>query len=182
PSHKNTPPQPRGGGGVFNTIGHLVQNKHEFISGYKFNLCFENSIGLGYTTEKIIDAYFAHTIPIYWGNPEVAKDFNPKSFVNVHDFKDFKEALDFIRYLDTHNNAYLDMLHAHPLNTYEGKPRFYQDLSFSKILNFLQNAIECPHLYHEHTSFNHTGTSLKHALLSKLTQIKAKFSRAQGTR
>ncbi|BDQ28212.1 hypothetical protein ASB7_00490 [Helicobacter ailurogastricus] len=138
-----------GCGGVFNTIGHLVQNKHEFISGYKFNLCFENSIGLGYTTEKIIDAYFAHTIPIYWGNPEVAKDFNPKSFVNVHDFKDFKEALDFIRYLDTHDNAYLDMLHAHPLNTYEGKPRFYQDLSFSKILNFLQNAIECPHLYHE---------------------------------
>ncbi|WP_285692944.1 glycosyltransferase family 10 domain-containing protein, partial [Helicobacter ailurogastricus] len=126
-----------------------VQNKHEFISGYKFNLCFENSMGLGYTTEKIIDAYFAHTIPIYWGNPKVAKDFNPKSFVNVHDFKDFKEALDFIRYLDTYNNAYLDMLHAHPLNTYEGKPRFYQDLSFSKILNFLQNAIECPHLYHE---------------------------------
>ncbi|BCZ16800.1 hypothetical protein NHP190003_00820 [Helicobacter sp. NHP19-003] len=137
------------GGGVFNTIGSLVQNKHEFISGYKFNLCFENSLGLGYTTEKIVDAYFAHTIPIYWGNPKVAKDFNPKSFVNVHDFKDFKEALDFIRYLDTHDNAYLDMLYAHPLNTYNGKPRFHQDLSFAKILEFLQNAIECPQLYHE---------------------------------
>ncbi|WP_104749076.1 glycosyltransferase family 10 domain-containing protein [Helicobacter cynogastricus] len=141
-----------GGGGVFNTIGSLVQNKREFLSGYKFNLCPENSQGLGYTTEKIVDAYFAHTIPIYWGNPQVAKDFNPKSFVNVHDFEDFQEALDFVRYLDTHKNAYLDMLYSHPLNIYGNKHRFYKDLSFSKILSFLQNALECPYIYHECTN------------------------------
>ncbi|WP_240329637.1 glycosyltransferase family 10 domain-containing protein, partial [Helicobacter suis] len=129
------------GGQVFNTIGKPVSNKHDFLSQYKFNLCFENSKGFGYTTEKIIDAYFAHTIPIYWGNPAVAKDFNPKSFINVHDFKDFTEALDFIAYLDTHDNAYLDMLHANPLNiSVNGKPSFYQDLSFAKILAFLQRA------------------------------------------
>ncbi|WP_143440783.1 glycosyltransferase family 10 domain-containing protein [Helicobacter suis] len=136
------------GGRVFNTLDKPISNKAEFLSQYKFNLCFENSKGFGYTTEKIIDAYFAHTIPIYWGNPAVAKDFNPKSFINVHDFKDFTEALDFIRYLDTHDNAYLDMLHAHPLNSVNGKPQFYQDLSFAKILAFLQRAIDCKEVYH----------------------------------
>ncbi|OOQ00836.1 fucosyltransferase, partial [Helicobacter pylori] len=102
------------GGSVKNTLGYNVKNKNEFLSQYKFNLCFENTQGYGYVTEKIIDAYFSHTIPIYWGSPSVAKDFNPKSFVNVHDFKDFDEAIDYVRYLHTHPNAYLDMLYENP--------------------------------------------------------------------
>ncbi|PUD13967.1 fucosyltransferase, partial [Helicobacter pylori] len=94
--------------------GYKVKNKNEFLSQYKFNLCFENSQGYGYVTEKILDAYFSHTIPIYWGSPSVAKDFNPKSFVNVHDFKNFDEAIDYIKYLHAHQNAYLDMLYENP--------------------------------------------------------------------
>ncbi|RVY81158.1 fucosyltransferase, partial [Helicobacter pylori] len=103
-----------GGGSVKNTLGYDIKNKSEFLSQYKFNLCFENSQGYGYVTEKIIDAYFSHTIPIYWGSPSVAKDFNPKSFVNVHDFNNFDEAIDYVRYLHTHPNAYLDMLYENP--------------------------------------------------------------------
>uniref|UniRef100_UPI0015E689B1 glycosyltransferase family 10 domain-containing protein n=1 Tax=Helicobacter pylori TaxID=210 RepID=UPI0015E689B1 len=114
-----------GGGAVKNTLGYNVKNKSEFLSQYKFNLCFENTQGYGYVTEKIIDAYFSHTIPIYWGSPSVAKDFNPKSFVNVCDFKDFDEAIDYVRYLHTHPNAYLDMLYENPLNTLDGKAVFY---------------------------------------------------------
>ncbi|MDU9768706.1 glycosyltransferase family 10 domain-containing protein, partial [Helicobacter pylori] len=131
-----------GGGSVKNTLGYNVKNKSEFLSQYKFNLCFENSQGYGYVTEKIIDAYFSHTIPIYWGSPSVAKDFNPKSFVNVHDFNNFDEAIDYIRYLHTHPNAYLDMLYENPLNTIDGKAYFYQNLSFKKILDFFKTILE----------------------------------------
>ncbi len=137
-----------GGGSVKNTLGYKVENKSEFLSQYKFNLCFENSQGYGYVTEKIIDAYFSHTIPIYWGSPSVAKDFNPKSFVNVHDFKDFDEAIDYVRYLHTHPNAYLDMLYENPLNTLDGKAYFYQDLSFKKILDFFKTILENDTIYH----------------------------------
>ncbi|GAA9616245.1 glycosyltransferase family 10 [Helicobacter pylori] len=137
-----------GGGAVRNTLGYKVKNKNEFLSQYKFNLCFENSQGYGYVTEKILDAYFSHTIPIYWGSPSVAKDFNPKSFVNVHDFKNFDEAIDYIRYLHTHQNAYLDMLYENPLNTLDGKAGFYQDLSFEKILDFFKNILENDTIYH----------------------------------
>ncbi|MGL2340508.1 glycosyltransferase family 10 domain-containing protein, partial [Helicobacter pylori] len=137
-----------GGGAVKNTLGYNVKNKSEFLSQYKFNLCFENSQGYGYVTEKIIDAYFSHTIPIYWGSPSVAQDFNPKSFVNVHDFKNFDEAIDCVRYLHTHPNAYLDMLYENPLNTIDGKAYFYQDLSFKKILDFFKTILENDTIYH----------------------------------
>ncbi|WQV01970.1 fucosyltransferase [Helicobacter pylori] len=137
-----------GGGSVKNTLGYNVKNKSEFLSQYKFNLCFENTQGYGYVTEKIIDAYFSHTIPIYWGSPSVAQDFNPKSFVNVHDFKDFDEAIDYVRYLHTHPNAYLDMLYENPLNEIDGKAYFYQNLSFKKILDFFKTILESDTIYH----------------------------------
>ncbi|NHB44117.1 glycosyltransferase family 10 domain-containing protein [Helicobacter pylori] len=137
-----------GGGSVKNTLGYNVKNKSEFLSQYKFNLCFENTQGYGYVTEKIIDAYFSHTIPIYWGSPSVAKDFNPKSFVNVHDFNNFDEAIDYIRYLHAHQNAYLDMLYENPLNTLDGKAGFYQNLSFEKILDFFKTILENDTIYH----------------------------------
>ncbi|WQT06546.1 fucosyltransferase [Helicobacter pylori] len=140
-----------GGGAVRNTLGYNVKNKSEFLSQYKFNLCFENTQGYGYVTEKIIDAYFSHTIPIYWGSPSVAKDFNPKSFVNVHDFKNFDEAIDYIKYLHTHQNAYLDMLYENPLNSVNGKAGFYQDLSFEKILDFFKTILENDTIYHAHS-------------------------------
>ncbi|WQW58621.1 fucosyltransferase [Helicobacter pylori] len=147
-----------GGGAVKNTLGYNVKNKNEFLSQYKFNLCFENSQGYGYVTEKIIDAYFSHTIPIYWGSPSVAKDFNPKSFVNVHDFKDFDEAIDYIKYLHTHPNVYLDMLYENPLNEIDGKAYFYQDLSFKKILDFFKTILENDTIYHKSsTSFMWEG-------------------------
>ncbi|MDU9772864.1 fucosyltransferase, partial [Helicobacter pylori] len=88
------------------------------------------------------------TIPIYWGSPSVAKDFNPKSFVNVCDFKDFDEAIDYVRYLHTHKNAYLDMLYENPLNTLDGKAYFYQNLSFKKILDFFKTILENDTIYH----------------------------------
>ncbi|MCQ2691214.1 fucosyltransferase, partial [Helicobacter pylori] len=84
----------------------------------------------------------------------VAKDFNPKSFVNVHDFNNFDEAIDYIRYLHTHPNAYLDMLYESPLNTIDGKACFYQDLSFKKILDFFKTILENDTIYHKSsTSF-----------------------------
>ncbi|WRF16175.1 fucosyltransferase [Helicobacter pylori] len=141
-----------GGGSVKNTLGYNVKNKSEFLSQYKFNLCFENTQGYGYVTEKIIDAYFSHTIPIYWGSPSVAKDFNPKSFVNVCDFKNFDEAIDYVRYLHTHPNAYLDMLYENPLNTLDGKAYFYQNLSFKKILDFFKTILENDTIYHNNLS------------------------------
>ncbi|GAA8099589.1 hypothetical protein HpBT096_13600 [Helicobacter pylori] len=72
--------------------------------------------------------------------------------MNVHDFKNFDEAIDYIKYLHTHPNAYLDMLYENPLNTLDGKAVFYQDLSFKKILDFFKTILENDTIYHNNPS------------------------------
>lgn len=88
------------GGRAFNTTGSRVRDKAEFLRRHRFCLAFENSSSPGYTTEKLLDALLAGCIPIYWGNPDVGTDFNPRRFVNAHDFEDLDSLCDRVIELD----------------------------------------------------------------------------------
>ncbi|MFL9828052.1 glycosyltransferase family 10 domain-containing protein [Rhodoplanes sp. SY1] len=83
---------------------------------YKFSIVAENSAVRGYTTEKMTDALFSHTVPIYWGNEEVDLDFNPRRFINVHSFSSLDEVVAEVRRLDSDDDAYSRML-AEPVFT-----------------------------------------------------------------
>ena len=62
----------------YNCPGSFVSKEyHEFISQYKFMICFENKSMKNYLTEKLIIAYKSRTIPIYWGCP------NLEDYINV---------------------------------------------------------------------------------------------------
>lgn len=98
------------GGNYLNNIGYKVADKIKFIKNYKFTISFENSSFPGYTTEKIIEPMFVNSIPIYWGNPFVAKDFNSRSFINIHDFKNFDEAINKIIEIDNNEEQYKELL------------------------------------------------------------------------
>lgn len=76
-------------------LGKTIKYKPESIlRPYKFIIAFENSRSVGYTTEKILEPMTVNSIPIYWGNPLIHRDFNAKSFINYHDFeKEVKERL-----------------------------------------------------------------------------------------
>ena len=99
-----------------NMGGKFLKDKQAFISQYKFNIAFENSSVPGYTTEKIMHAMAADTLPVYWGNPLVCRDFNPQSFVNLQDFKSIKECVDYIVYLDQNDEKYLEVLQQDKFN------------------------------------------------------------------
>jgi alpha(1,3/1,4) fucosyltransferase len=77
---------------------------------FKFTIAFENASYPGYTTEKIYHPMLANSIPIYWGNPEIKKDFNTKSFVNWHEYNDHKKVVDIVIDLDQNNKKYTKML------------------------------------------------------------------------
>ncbi|MDR0926676.1 MAG: glycosyltransferase [Ignavibacteria bacterium] len=77
-----------------------VDNKMDFIKNYKFTIAFENSEYPGYTTEKLLEPLLAHTIPIYWGNPLVANDFNTKAFLSYYDFPDEQALINRIIEID----------------------------------------------------------------------------------
>lgn len=91
-----------------------MYTKLNFQSKCKFTIAFENSSSPGYTTEKLMHAYITNTIPIYWGNPEVTKDFNPKSLINCHEFKTFEEVVDRVKEIDQDDELALNYLNAPP--------------------------------------------------------------------
>lgn len=102
------------GGRWMNNIGHPVSDKRKFQSEYKFSVSFENNAYRpqhpGYTTEKIMEPMTVNSIPLYWGNPLIYKEFNTKSFVNFYDFSSEKDMIEYIIELDKDNNKYLEML------------------------------------------------------------------------
>ncbi|MDE6692811.1 MAG: glycosyltransferase [Muribaculaceae bacterium] len=124
------------GGKIGNNVGGPVADKFEFLARHKFNLAFENSVVDGYTTEKITDAFYAGTVPIYWGNRQVGRDFNPDAFISINDFPSIDAAIDYIRQVDEDDELYLRYLHANPLI---GNPMLDWE---ERLLEFLVPAVE----------------------------------------
>lgn len=88
--------------------------KLSLMDKYKFTIAFENSSYPGYTTEKILDAFLANTIPIYWGNPLIHLDFNPNAFINCHDFDSFEQVVERVIEVDQNEALYRQMLSEPP--------------------------------------------------------------------
>jgi hypothetical protein len=86
-------------------IGYPLQ-KVEFQRPYKFTIAFENASHPGYTTEKIYHAMLADTVPIYWGNPLVHRDFNTRSFLNAAEFASMDDLVDAVVALDRDDDLY----------------------------------------------------------------------------
>ncbi|MEI6490419.1 MAG: glycosyltransferase family 10 [bacterium] len=98
------------GGAYLNNIGGKVSNKLEFEMSHKFSIAFENSSRSGYTTEKLTTALLARTIPIYWGNPDIGKEFNDERFINCHKYKNFDEVIARVKEIDNNNELYLQII------------------------------------------------------------------------
>ena len=52
----------------------------------------------------------ARAMPIYWGNPRIAAEFNPKSFLNYFDFPSEEALIEKIIELDQDDAKYLEYL------------------------------------------------------------------------
>jgi hypothetical protein len=57
--------------------------KKSYLGAFKFTIAFENSRRIGYATEKLFDALWADTIPIYWGDPKIDTILNRDALVFV---------------------------------------------------------------------------------------------------
>lgn len=98
------------GGRYRNNVGGPVKDKMEFAKKYRFTIAFENSTMSGYTTEKIFEAFAADTIPIYWGSPRIAEEFNPDAFINCHDFPDLKSVAAHVKEINEDQELYLKII------------------------------------------------------------------------
>ncbi|WP_303005530.1 glycosyltransferase family 10 domain-containing protein [Bacteroides congonensis] len=123
------------GGRYKNNIGGSVKDKKAFLSKYKFNIAFENCSHDGYATEKIMEAFAAGVVPIYYGDPRIAEDFNPKAFVNAHDFSSFDAMIERIKEIDSNDELYLSMLN---------EPIIQCDADVAELSDFLYSIFDQP--------------------------------------
>lgn len=91
---------------ISNHIGCQGKALEQFQSQYKFSIVCEDSCYKGYTTEKIINALNAKTIPIYWGNPDINDIIDPKAIINCHDYPNMDCIIEEILRLDQDEEAY----------------------------------------------------------------------------
>lgn len=104
------------GGNPIVTGNNWQDSKQDFQRKYKFTIAFENLRIPGMTTEKLINPFFAYSVPIYWGNPDAVKEYNPKAFINCADYgDDFDAIVERVKELDRDNAQYLEMLRQPPL-------------------------------------------------------------------
>lgn len=129
-------------GKYLNNMGVRCADKLDFQKDYKFSCAFENYKYDGYITEKIMDAFAAGTIPIYFGTDCISKEFNPKSFINYNDFSSPKELVEYVKKIDSDDEAFLRIIHepvfSENCNAYNN---FISD-DCNKVLDFFTNIFE----------------------------------------
>ncbi len=112
--------------------------KIAFQKKCKFSIAFDSVRMPGFVTEKILHAFAAKTIPIYFGDPHIDEQFNKKSFIDVADYDfDLERVLEKIIEIDQNDDLYLDMLQQ-PAFVHED----FIDLKRKEFENFIYNIFD----------------------------------------
>lgn len=128
------------GGRYLNNVGGPVKDKRVFLNSYKFSIAFENSSFPDYTTEKIVQAWAAGTLPVYWGDPNIVCEFNPKSFINCNG-KSIEQIVQEIIYIDQNDELYHEMMES-PILGSNGEFKCAEYVSQDKLLDFFSNIFD----------------------------------------
>ena len=78
-------------------------SKWDVLSRYRFSLCFENMPMAGYITEKIFDCFYAGTVPVYMGAPDIDKYIPANTFVDMRNFQSYNEMLNYVKSITDEN-------------------------------------------------------------------------------
>lgn len=107
----------------------------EMKRNYRFSIAAENSKFSGYTSEKIVSSFLSHSIPIYWGNVNIEKEFNKKAFINCNNLSG-KDIIELVRDIDENKDKWIDMV-TQPWQTKEQEE--YMDIKIKEYKEFIDN-------------------------------------------
>jgi len=91
--------------------------KIAILRNYRFTIAFENSELPGYTTEKMVDAWMAGSVPIYWGNPAYTIDFPPDSCLSVYAAGSLDRLVEQVLEAENEPERYAQLQAANPFRT-----------------------------------------------------------------
>ena len=98
-------------------------------------MCFENSLNNGYITEKIFNAFFSKSIPIYIGPDDIYKYIHRNSFVDIRKINDHKTAslvniMQTIVKLKNNENEFIAFLNRRKINEYDDQNYIHKTKTF----------------------------------------------------
>lgn len=92
---------------VHTETGYWVDNSKK--GKYRFELAMDKTNMRGYVSEKILNAFMAGSVPIYYGTTDVFKLFNRNAFI-FYDIENPSAAIEKIQYLENNHSAYSEIL------------------------------------------------------------------------
>lgn len=116
------------------------ETKIDVLRDYRFTIAFENHEILGYTTEKMVDAWLAGSVPIYWGNPAVALDFPIEGCLSLYEAGSMTRLVDQVMEAEREPERYVQLQAANPFRTGAAQQRlekYRSDLS-----SFIEMVVE----------------------------------------
>lgn len=113
-----------------------VEKKLETLANYRFCICYENMKETeGYITEKIFDCFFARTVPIYWGAPNITDVIPADTYIDMTRFASVEEMYRFLKEMNEDEIAgYLERARAY-IRSEQFKKTFSVDAYISRFLN-----------------------------------------------
>jgi alpha(1,3/1,4) fucosyltransferase len=102
--------------------------KYDFFNNHphKFAIAFENNSYPYYCTEKLMDAFLAGSLPLYWGDPYISQDWKPDAFINVMKLGT-DDTLKLIKEMQN-NQALFDEMYKQPIFTEEQRKRHINNM------------------------------------------------------
>lgn len=115
--------------------GEGYRSKVLFLNNCKFSIQVQSSNSSYFTHEKMIHAYAANTIPIFYGNDKILEDgFNPDSFINGHQFESINSLVDHIKEIDSNDRLYKKIV-SEPCFINNKLPYYYDDEYLLEFIN-----------------------------------------------
>ena len=75
-------------------------------SKYKFVIACENGYFEGYISEKLLTSLQAHTVPIYWGDKDIALEYNSEAFINCNDYDSLSAIVNRVKEIDENDDLW----------------------------------------------------------------------------
>lgn len=126
------------GRGMNNTGFSGIGDKLALYRNYRFVLAFENKERLGWTTEKMYDPLASYAVPIFWGDRNAVKYFNPEAFINAYDFRNPRDLADYVCHVDETPHLYEKYLKASPFHHNQPPEEFSRE----RVLLFFENIFQ----------------------------------------
>ena len=119
--------------------GLTYREKIEFFKRYKFNITVQLTNTDYVTQEKLIHAYAANTIPLFYGNQFIEQEgFNPNTFINLHKYEHLDDFLEDVIRIDTDESVHRSYIEE-PIFAGNKLPDYFD---FDNVLSFLEKVVE----------------------------------------